>query len=291
MTPSSRRPRPVEPIAETPLGVIDVLDGAFAAIRQRPRQIVSIVAGLVLPFSLLSAWATRDDLGGASFGDLMNDPTVGQELSATAPYDGAFFISQLVGLVVTAVAGVAVSRVVGGWFFGVDTTAVAALRFTARRSWAILAAFVVIHVIELVGLVLLVVPGLIAIVLSSLTSPVLALESLGPIASMRRSWSLARRRVGPVLGVILLLAGVQYGVSTAVGTLPQLVALVLGPDRAWPIVAASNLLTSVILVPVNGVAMCLLYLDIRFRTEGLDLQRRLDAELGAGPASASAAGR
>ena len=82
------------------------------------------------------------------------------------------------------------------------------------------------------------------------------------------------------IGVILLLGLVDYGVSQAVGALPGFGALLLGPDRAWPLVAAASLLTSIILVPVNGAAMCLIYLDIRFRTEGLDLRRRIELQFG-----------
>lgn len=269
--------RGVQPIADRPLGVVDLLDGSFAALRQRARSLVAIVAGLVIPLSLFQGWITRDDLGGASFIDLMNDPTVAQEVSDSSQvYDAGFFLSELLGLLVTAIAGVAVSRVVYGWFVGQDTTVGEALSFTGRRLGAIMVAFVVIHVLEGLGFVLLIVPGFAVIVLSSLTSPVLAIESLGPVASMRRSWELVRRRAASTVGLILLLGLVQYGVSQALGTLPAIGALVLGPDRAWPLVAVANMMTSIVLTPVTGAAMCLIYLDIRFRTEGLDLQRRAD---------------
>lgn len=257
--------------------MIDLLDGAFAALRQRPRAIVAIISWLVVPLSLFQAWLTRDDLGGATFGELLNDPTVAQEVSeSTSLVDVGVLGSQVLAMLVTAVAGVSIARVVGGWVEGIDRGALDALRFTGRRSPAILAAFLLIHLAELVGFVLLVIPGLMVVVLSALTSPVLALESSGPIASIRRSWTLVRRRPGPVFGVIVLLAVVEYGVSQAIGTLPVLVSLIVGPDRAWPIVAAANLLTSIILIPVTTAAMCLTYLDIRFRTEGLDLRRRID---------------
>jgi hypothetical protein len=268
--------RRVEPIADRPLGVIDLLDGSFAALRQRAQTIVVIVAGMLVPLSLFQAWVGRDDLGGASLSEILDDPTLAQEVSeSSSVYDAGFFGSQLLGLLVTAVGGVAVSRVVGGWLDGRDTSALDAASFTARRAGAVLAAFAVVHGLELIGFVLLVLPGLAVIVLSSLTSPVLALEELGPVASMRRSWELVRRRPGPVIGIIVLVGMVDYGVSQAIGTLPAGVALFVGPDRAWPLVAVANLATSIILVPVTGAAMCLMYLDIRFRTEGLDLHRRI----------------
>lgn len=272
--------REVEPIANKPLGVIDVLDGSFAALRQRARVMVTIVAGFVVPVSVFQGWITRDDLGGATFGELLNDPTVAQEVSQTSSvYDAGFALGQVLGMLVTAIAGVAVAWVINGWFEGRDPSAADALRFTLRRSPALVAAFVVIHLLQLIGFVLLVIPGLALVVLSSLTSPVLAVERLGPVASMRRSWELVQRRIGSVIGVLLLFAVVQYGVSQAVGTLPAIAALFLGPDRAWPLVAVANMATQLILLPANGAAMCLLYHDIRFRTEGLDLHRRFFLEL------------
>ncbi len=272
--------RPPQPIAETPLGLFDLLDGSFAALRQRARTLVSAVALLVVPVALLEGWVSRDDLGGATFGELLSDPTVAQEVSQTSSvYDAGFFLAQLLALVVTAVSGVVVSRVVHGWVEGRDTTAAEALAYTARRGWAVAGAFVVVHLVQLGGFVLLVLPGFAVVVLSALTSPVLAIEEhRGPVSAMRRSWELVRRRPGPVLLLILLLAVVQALVSQAVGTVPEFAALFLGPDRAWPLISAARLGTRLILLPVNGAAMCLLYLDIRYRTEGLDLHHRMVRE-------------
>lgn len=282
--------RTVVPISEGPLGVLDLLDGSFAVLRQRARVIVGTVAGLVLPVALLQAWASRDDLGGSSFGDLLNDPAAGTgTASPFAAYDLLFFLTRGLGLAVTAAGGVAVSRVVVGWLDGHDLSALDALRFTARRLPALAGAFVIVKVLEGVGFLLLGIPGLAAILLCSLTSPVLAIEGLGPVAAVRRSAELVRRRPGPLIGLSLLLFAVQYGVGQAVGTLPGAVAVFVGPDRAWPLLAASNTITSLILVPVNGAAMCLAYLDLRYRTEGLDLSRRIQRHFGpehvAGPAA------
>ncbi len=284
--------RTVVPISEGPLGVLDLLDGSFAVLRQRARVIVGIVAGLVLPVAMLQAWASRDDLGGSSFGDLLDDPTASTgTASPFAPYDLLFFLTRGLGLAVTAAGGVAVSWVVVGWLDGQDRSALEALRFTARRLPALAGSFVIVHALEGIGFLLLGIPGLVAIVLCSLTSPVLAIEGLGPVAAVRRSAELVRRRPGPLIGLTLLLFAVQYGVSQAVGTLPGAVAVFVGPDRAWPLLAASNTITSLILVPVTGAAMCLAYLDLRFRTEGLDLGRRMQRHFADGRDPVSGAGR
>jgi hypothetical protein len=270
--------QPPIPVLDRPTGVIDRLDGAFMVLRQRARVIVAIAAVVVVPSSVVQAWAMRDDLGGLSFLDMMDDPALAEEASQPGSvYDAGFFVGQVLGLLVTAVAGVAIGRVVAGWHEGRDIGTGEALVFTARRSGTILAAFALSHLAELVGLVL-VLPGLVLIVLFSLTSPVLAAERLGPIAALRRSASLVRRRIGSVVGVMVLVGLVSYAVSEAVGTLPSAVALVLGLHRTWPVLAVANLVASIITVTVTVAAMSLTYYDIRFRTEGLDLRRRLDEE-------------
>jgi hypothetical protein len=256
------------------MSVIDLLDGSFTALRQRPGTLLAVVAVVVLPFSFLEGYLSRGILGGVGLNELMEDPTL---LGTGAP-DAVLGVSPLVYLldwIQLAVAGVPVALVVGGWLHGEDTGTVQALTFTVRRSWAIATAFVLIHVAELAGLALLVLPGLFAVLVFSLTSPVLALEPhLGPVAAMARSARLARRRLGSVIAVVVLTALVGYGVSNAVELLPGLVSVFIGTERAWPLVAVSAMLSSLLVVPFTAGVMCLLYLDIRFRTEGLDLEVR-----------------
>ena len=262
------------PIADRPLPLIDLIDGAFAALRQRPRTLVTTVAGLVLPASLLEGYLVRNALGGASLTEMMNDPTVAQEVSNQSAFGAEAVLAYGIDWFVIAVSGVAVSRVVAGWLAGQDVTARQALGFTLRRWWVVLAVFFLNHLLQLIGLVLLVVPGLIAMVLFALASPVVAIEDLGPIETLKRSAALVKRRRGSVVGAVAMTAAVSYGVSNAVNLLPTLASLVLGPDRTWPLISAASMLSSLILVPFTSATMCLVYFDIRFRTEGLDLELR-----------------
>lgn len=270
---SSTAMRPAA-IADRPLPVIDLIDGAFAALRQRPRTLIAVVAGLVVPIAIAEGYLTRNALGGATLEQMINDPTVANEVSTQSPFGREALITYLLDWFLMAVAGVPVSRVVAGWVTGQDVSARQALAFTARRWWVILAAFVLNHLAQTIGFALFIVPGAIAVVLFALTSPVIAVEELGPIAALKRSAELVRRRKATVVGGVAMTAAVAYGVSNAVSLLPTMVALVFGPDKTWPLVSAAALMTSIILVPFTSAAMCLVYLDIRFRTEGLDLELR-----------------
>src|SRR3546814_12414872 len=66
-----------------------------------------------------------------------------------------------------------------------------------------------------------------------------------------------------------------YLFNQALGLLPTVLALVVGTDGfGWVLLAASGVLTSLITMPVVAGATVLVYLDLRVRTEGLDLELR-----------------
>ena len=270
---SSTARRPAA-IADRPLPVVDLVDGAFAALRQRPRTLITVVAGLVVPIAIAEGYLARNALGGATLEQMINDPTVANEVSTQSPFGSEALLAYLLDWFLMAVAGVPVSRVVAGWVTGQDVSAGQALAFTARRWWVILVAFLLNHLIQTIGFAMFLVPGAIAVALFALTSPVIAVEELGPVAALKRSAELVRRRKATVIGGIAMTAAVAYGVENAVSLLPTMVALIFGPDKTWPLVSASAMMTSIILVPFTSATMCLVYLDIRFRTEGLDLELR-----------------
>src|SRR5690606_29838296 len=59
----------------------------------------------------------------------------------------------------------------------------------------------------------------------------------------------------------------------AIGLLPTLLALLVGTDGAgWVLIAVANVLGSLLTMPVVAAATVLVYLDLRVRTEGLDLE-------------------
>jgi hypothetical protein len=246
--------------------VLDLLDGAFAALRQRPRTLVAVVLPVLVPVQVLQAYLARDLLGGAGLAEVMADPTLAEEAAVAGPGATGMLADLLLNSFTVSVTGVAVAHVVAGWLEGREVTAGEALRAVARRWWVVLVAWAAVRVLQVVGLVL------VPVVLLAVTSPVVAFEGRGPLASIRRSAALVRTRFGPAAGVVSLTALVSYGVSQAIGTLPSTVALVIGPGRAWPLLAATGIVTSLVLVPFVTAAAALLYLDLRFRAEGLDLE-------------------
>jgi hypothetical protein len=73
------------------------------------------------------------------------------------------------------------------------------------------------------------------------------------------------------LGIALLMGLTSWLLGTALSALPELLAAWVGLDRGWPILAAGNIAAEIIVVPFVAASTVLLYLDLRVRTEGLDI--------------------
>jgi hypothetical protein len=108
------------------------------------------------------------------------------------------------------------------------------------------------------------------------TAPVIGAERLGPIAAMRRSARLVGRRFWPVLGLALLSGIVATLFGYALSLIPTVLSLLVGTAGfGWLLTAAAGTLSALITMPVVAGTSVLIYLDLRVRTEGLDIE--LDA--------------
>ncbi len=108
----------------------------------------------------------------------------------------------------------------------------------------------------LLGLILLVVPGLVLLTWWLMVSPVIVLESRGVIGGFRRSRALVRGNAWPVFGVVVLTLVVLVALSLVLGV----VALPLGdPLRPFIVAALGNSLAA----PFAAVAWTLTYFRLR----------------------------
>lgn len=258
-----------------PMTVADVLDGAFTIIKARPARILGFAASFVVPVYLLAAYVQRNALGGVGLWEVMwsDDPAI----SATVEDSGgdaelvAAAMTWLVPAVALVFVAAAIAYLVGSWTMGRDATAGELAAVIARRAWALLASFVLVHLLEAVGMLGLYIGAVFVMAFFVATAPAIGAEALGPLAAMKRSASLARRRYWPTLGISLLIGMVSLVLVSALTALPEMIALLIGYDVAWPLLAAGNILGAVVATPFVAAATVLLYLDLRIRSEGLDL--------------------
>jgi len=126
----------------------------------------------------------------------------------------------------------------------------------------------------------------------SMASPAMLLEGLGVGGSLARSWRLTRRSFWRLLGILLLTSIVVYAVVIAVSVPFTLVSALVGglagtSDFGTAYVVSQVLATvgglvgSLVAYPFLASVTALLYVDLRMRREGLDVELHRAA---AGPA-------
>jgi hypothetical protein len=260
-----------------PMTVADILDGGFAVLKARPQRILGMTALFVVPAQLLIAFLQRDALASDSVVDIWTaDPTVLEEQAntTTAEVVATFLQLLLPALALVAIAA-ALAHLVSGWSVGRDPPAGEMLRLVGRRSWALLASFVLVKLAEGIGILGCYVGVLFVMPLFVSVAPVIGVEGGGPVAAIKRSWQLTGRRYWPVLGIALLMGAVSFILGLGLSFLPQALAAWIGLEAGWPLLALGQIVQHMLILPFVAAATVLLYLDLRVRTEGLDIE--LDA--------------
>jgi hypothetical protein len=259
-----------------PMTASDILDGGFAILKRAPATIIGLTAAFVVPIQAMGAWLNRGSEG-LDLDDLLAQSDTSFQIGDTSATNGAAAVVLQAGPMIALVfVAAALARLVSAWHVGHDLTLQQLLRGSVTRAWPLLVAWVLVHLLELVSVIGLGILPLAVMTWFLVTAPVIGAEGLGPIKAMRRSARLVNRRFWAVLGLALLSVLVEWLFETAIGLLPTLLSLVVGTDGiGWVLPAAITIFTQLITMPVVAGITVLIYLDLRVRTEGLDLE--LDA--------------
>jgi len=261
-----------------PMAVGELLDASIGVMKARPRAVLGITAVFVVPTQLVGAFVQRDLLGATSFTDIINDPSLAGGSTAGQTSTGTVVVliaALLPSMVLPFVAG-ALGRLVAAWRVGGDMTAGAALRAAGRKWWVLLIAWFLTHVAEGFAALAFLFPAVMLMALWQVAAPAIVVEDLGPIAGLRRSARLAGSRFWQVVLAVLAAGFVHYVLNLMLPLLPQLLGQFLGPDTGWIPLAIGNSLTSIVTTAFLAAFAVVLYLDLRVRSEGLDLQVEAD---------------
>jgi hypothetical protein len=265
------------PLLLAPMRLVELLDESFRIVRRHLAATVGITSVFVLPVSILGAIATRSAVVGLDVRAIFDPEQAPAFGGIVAVYAAAAVQSLALALAAGPIAHVVLADRVA-IDLGAQMTFGRALRATHWRGLGALAvAWVLTRLVVwtlglVVGIGVLLAPMFVAV------APACALERLGPIRSLRRSWQLTRHRYGASLGYWLGSGVMVASISNAVSFLPQL----LGVDASLMSFTISTLLTTAVTLVATAViatATALFYLDLRVRAEGLDLELRL-RELG-----------
>lgn len=181
------------------------------------------------------------------------------------------------------VIGLVLQTIVGLFAYGAITVSISDLclghrpnllrsyrRLFSRLFWKYLYTILLQLLVVLLGLILFIFPGLIAVIWLTVTFPVIILERITGVAALKRSRHLVQNYAWKVAGVLLLLIAIAFTVGALVGALrPVLGMLFPGYSEHFGRFVFA-LLANGFSTPITLIALVLVYYDLRVRKEAYD---------------------
>jgi hypothetical protein len=265
---------PPLPVPLEPMTVSDLLDGAWGILKSRPRTVLSVTAIIIVPIELVSAALQHNLSRGVDLTSLfVNQPSgSGRSSTFSAGLFGLAYLASALSALSYFFLGGALARLVSAWYAGGDLTVKQAVMASLRKTHIYLGAFPLLLIAKGIGLAMCYL-GLIAVIpLFMLTAPAIMIEDLGPIAGPMRSARLVQRRFWWCVWVWFLAFIIEATVNAMLSAIPGSLATLNLPLTADFLVPAFSAFSKLVTAPfVVGVCV-LMYLDLRVRTEGLDLE-------------------
>lgn len=275
----ARPPMPPPPVPLRPMTIADLLDGSFAILKRRPREVLLLAAAFVIPVQLLASILLRDVLAAGGFaGTGLGETTssVGfEEQSGELTGLGPSMVSLLISVCSLALLAGALTRLVADWYDGIQPSPGAVIVATLRRAPALLVGVVVVHVLELLGLLALGIGAYVAMCFLHVVSPVIVAEDVGPFTAIARSFRLTTAKAWRSLYVPFLVGLVGALVGLGFQLIPELVTLFVSEDWYWLVRSSGSMLAQLVVAPFTAGVAVLYHLDLRIRTEGYDIHRRI----------------
>jgi len=251
-----------------PQSLIEVLDSGFALVRSAPILLFSIVAVFDIPVAVLSAYLRRDALS-VDNQLIFGDPTLVNQGFGSAMAASA--VSFLAGSLIQTIAGVAIGMVVVAWYSDREPDIAGILGKLARRIHWVVIAWLMVHLLELVGLIGIGIGAFLVACLLVVVGPAMAVEDIGPLASIRRSVRLVRGRFAPTMLFFVLSGIIATLLGSMMGGLPTVLGLLLGVNGGWILVAVGGVISGIVSTSFLAAATVAFYFDLRVRREGIDL--------------------
>jgi hypothetical protein len=289
----SDRPPPPEPpplpVRLAPMTLSDLLDGAWAIIACRPRTVLGLSALIIVPAEIVASFLVRGygqalDLGTVFtiFFPFSRTDDAGRALGYSATAVLALFVLSFAYMVL----GAAIGRLVSAWYDDADLTLRQVLGATLRAMPALVVAWIVTTIVQVLSIVSLGLPALFTIPLFLLVAPVITIEGRGPLKAINRSCQLVSRRLLAVIGIWLVSLFLERLLDSALALAPDFAANFVPGPVAQVLRPAGWAFALFVTAPTVAGLAVLLYYDLRVRTEGLDLEIDAAEAFGTGAADA-----
>jgi hypothetical protein len=193
------------------------------------------------------------------------------------------------GGVLVALASAAIALIATYWFQGMVVQAVVDI-LDGRRDHTVgslfssaspfigrlIGAGILATIIVIIGFILIIVPGFIALTFLALVAPAVVIDRVGVTDALRRSRELVRGHAWRVFGVIVVLFLVTWVVSGILNAIGGSVS-----DDSFAGFAIADLIGRALLTPLSAIAATVMYVELR-RIKGEPLPE--DTTAGAPPA-------
>lgn len=246
-----------------------MIDEAVTFLRLDPAMLLGSAIVVLLPLRLIAAAAPGSALRGAQ-PDELADIFVANFDNPTAVW------AAIAALVLDSVALFTVASIYGQvlsvWFSGQSTTTTDVLLASIKRSHLVLAAWIIVHAFEGIAALFCGIGLFLPAAFFSVTAPALGAEKLGPWSAVKRSAALSRRSYVNVM-VVWVVSGVgALLLRAAIEFVPSLIGLELLNIPLWVISGVSEFIGAVAATALIAAVSTVLYLDLRVRSEGIDLE-------------------
>lgn len=237
----------------------------------RPLLLPALAASVLVA---LASYFVLTTTGALDFFDLtLNNPEIIESMPDAELTD--LLVNFFVAMMWVAIA----SAVVYGFLYLVAARAVGeevAIQPSGRSIVAAAISSMLIWIVALamiafgvtVGLVLLIVPGIWFAIGSSMTAPVIAIEGLGPVGAIKRSFDLVRGSWWPTLGFLMLIGLIGGTASQLIQVVAVPLFLVGSPSIAFGVTIAIGVAVQGLIIAAIGVGMAVWYLSLRAQTDG-----------------------
>lgn len=172
--------------------------------------------------------------------------------------------SSVLSIVLYALASAATVHTVAAGRDGREIGWREGLGLGARRFGGVVAASFIVVILVALGLLALVLPGIWIAVALALTTPALVLESLTPLAAVRRSFTMVTGRWWKTAAVVGLAILAAFAALVAVSVPAGVLASLTGDQALRAMLAALvNALGTAVLVPITVGVTTVLFLERR----------------------------
>lgn len=263
------------PLLLRPLRIGEILDVAIKIYSSNARMLIAAVAVFVVPLQILQTLIQSSAMD-TNAGPLTM-PGPGETIELT----GDFWLSiagALTGAIVLGIGGLlataACFKAVSDVYLGQTPTRKTSVQFALQRLGPLMWLTILIYLLATIAAVPFILPGIWLWVSWVVATPVLLLEDARGFRALGRSFKLVRGRWWPTFAA--------YAVALLIGSVVQgffggIVAAMLffQPDNELLNLVVSGvvgIVGTLLVVPFTAAVVTAIYIDLRVRKEGFDLQ-------------------